>query len=264
MSTSSMQGWQTGISAVVSDGSDEEVIIRGHRLSDLVGSIGFAQMMYLLLAGRLPTPAQARVLDALMVASMEHGIAPPSMISRCFASYGTTIQAAMAGGILAFGDIMGGAGEQFARLLAEAVQDGGETAETSLAAKARDIVAAARQRGARIPGFGIPLHGADPRAPKMLAVARAEDIHGPHCRLAELIEAELAATGRAVPMNLDGVSAAVVLDLGFPWQATRLFLLTPRSVSMAAHFLEEQGQQSRWRHLPADEIDYTGPQPDAG
>ena len=64
--------------------------------------------------------------------------------------------------------------------------------------------------------------------------------------------------GRSVPMNLDGVSAAVALDLGFDWRATRLFLLTSRSVSMGAHFLEEQAQDTTWRHIPADRIVYDG------
>ncbi len=106
MATRDVLDWKTSISRVVSDGAEEEVIVRGHRLSELIGRISFAEMMFLLLRGDLPTPAQARVLDALLVASAEHGIAPPSMVSRCFASYGTNIQAAVAGGVLAFGDRM--------------------------------------------------------------------------------------------------------------------------------------------------------------
>ncbi len=96
MATRDVLDWETSISRVVSDGAEEEVIVRGHRLSELIGQISFAEMMFLLLRGDLPTPAQARVLDALLVASVEHGIAPPSMVSRCFASYGTNIQAAVA------------------------------------------------------------------------------------------------------------------------------------------------------------------------
>ena len=57
-------------------------------------------------------------------------------------------------------------------------------------------------------------------------------------------------------MNLDGVSAVVILDMGFSWRSTQMFLLTPRSVSMGAHFLEEQEQDSTWRHIPAKQIDY--------
>jgi citrate synthase len=252
MATRDMNRWETAICKVVSHDGEEEIVVRGHRLSELTGRVSFAEAMFLMLQGRLPSAAQARVLDALLVASIEHGIAPPSMISRCFASYGTSIQAAVGGGILAFGDRMGGLGEQLARLMAERLAPLGDPSaidEDRLRLEARAIVAAARRDGERVPGFGIPLHGADPRAPKVLSIAREAGTFGAYCRLAELIEHELAAArgGKAVPMNLDGVGAAVALDLGFDWRATRLFLLTARSVSMGAHFLEEQAQDTSWR-----------------
>ena len=258
MPTRDMSHWETSIARVVSNAAEEEVIVRGHRLSDLVGRVSFAEMMFLMLRGVLPTKPQAAVLDALLVASMEHGIAPPSMIARCFASYGTTIQQAVGGGIIAFGDRMGGLGEQLARLMVERLAVlGPEPSDDELAEAAREIVAAAAAARERVPGYGIPLHGADPRAPKMLGIAREAGVFGTYCRFAVAIETALAERrGRPVPMNLDGVGAAVILDLGFPWQSTRLFLLTARSVSMGAHYLEEQSQDSTWRHIPADRIDY--------
>lgn len=267
MSTRDMTRWETAICKVVSSDGEEEIVVRGHRMSEMIGRLSFAETTFLMLQGRLPNPGQARVLDALLVASIEHGIAPPSMISRCFASYGTSIQAAVGAGIAAFGDRMGGLGEQLARLMAEQLVPLGDPAaivEERLHGAARAIVAAARRDGGRVPGYGIPLHGADPRAPRLLAVAREQGTFGAYGRLAELIEAELAAArgGKPVPMNLDGVSAAIALDLGFDWRATRLFLLTARSVSMGAHFLEEQAQDTTWRHLPADQITYVGPDPE--
>jgi citrate synthase len=263
MTTKDMRTWETGISRVVSTDKTDEVIVRGHPLSELIGRVTFAEMMFLMLQGSLPTKPQARVLDALLVASAEHGIAPPSMISRCFASYGTSIQAAVGGGVLAFGDRMGGLGEQLARLMAERLATR-ETApaeidDQSLRAEARALVRETQKAGRRVPGYGIPLHGTDPRAPAVLAIAKQEGAYGAYCRFATLIEEELAAAraGRAVPMNLDGVGAAVILDLGFSWRSARMFLITPRTVSMGAHYLEEQEQDTTWRHIPADEIDYT-------
>lgn len=269
MSTRDMTQWETAICKVVSRDGEEEIVVRGHRLSELVGRASFAETMFLMLQGRLPTPGQARVLDALLVASIEHGIAPPSMISRCFASYGTSIQAAVGSGIAAFGDRMGGLGEQLAQLMAGRLAPLGDPAaigDEKLHVIARTIVGDARRGGGRVPGYGIPLHGADPRAPRLLMVAREHGVYGAYCRLAESIEAELAAArgGKAVPMNLDGVGAAIALDLGFDWRASRLFLLTARSVSMGAHFLEEQAQDTTWRHLRADQITYVGAEPEQG
>ena len=262
MPTQDMSSWRTSISQVISTEDKEEIMVRGQPLSQLIGKISFAEMMFLMLRGSLPTPEQAHVLDALLVASVEHGIAPPSMISRCFASYGTSIQAAVGGGVLAFGDRMGGLGEQLGQTmvahLAKYDPANQTIADEVLGDVAARIVEEAGSSGQRVPGYGIPLHGADPRAPGVLAVAREKGTFGNYCRLGMAVEAALAAQrgGKTVAMNLDGVGAVVILDLGFSWQSTRLFLLTPRSVSMGAHYLEEQEQDSTWRHIPASQISY--------
>jgi citrate synthase len=266
MATRDMSRWETAICRVVSDGDTEEIIVRGHRMSELIGKLTFSEMMFLMLQGKLPTQPQARTLDALLVASIEHGIAPPSMIARCYASYGTPIQAAIAAGVNAFGDRMGGLGEQMARLLVERLAPhakGSPLSDALLRREAEAIVDDARAAGTRVPGFGIPLHGMDPRAPRVLDVAHKEGTFGDYCRLGMEIEAALARArgGKGVPMNIDGVGAVVALDLGFDWRATRVFLITPRTVSFAAHFLEEQDQDTTWRHLPAGQIDYTGIEP---
>lgn len=263
MATRDMASWETAICKVVSEGDTEEIVIRGRQIRDLIGKVTFADMMFLMLQGRLPSPAESRTLDALLVASMEHGIAPPSMIARCYASYGTSIQAAIGAGVTAFGDRMGGLGEQMARMMVERLaphRAKGAPSDAILKHEAEAIVADAAKRKDRVPGYGIPLHAMDPRAPQVLDVARHEGTYGLYCRFGMAIEAALttARGGRAVPMNLDGVGAVVALDLGFDWRATRLFLITPRTVSFATHFLEEQAQDSTWRHLPASQITYIG------
>ncbi len=275
MATQNMSNWQTAISQVISNESEEKIIIRGHDLDEMIGKVSFAGMMFLLLQGELPSPAQARVLDALLVGSMEHGIAPPSMVARCYASYGTPIQSAVGAGISAFGDRMGALGEKLAQrmvLRLADLADGPEPDEAALQARAAAFVKDCMDRGERVPGYGIPLHGADPRAPRIMQIAREEGIHGRYGRFADAIGTALdgrfadaigtalaaARGGRPVPMNLDGVGAAIVLDLGFAWQTTLMFLLTPRSVSIGAHFLEEQEQDSTWRHIPASAIEYRG------
>ena len=261
MATRNMNDWQTSICQVISNEEEDKIIVRGHDLNDLIEDTSFAGMIFLMLQGRKPNPDQARVLEALLVASMEHGIAPPSMVARCFASYGTSIQAAVSSGINAFGDRMGGLGEQMAKYMVGALLDlksGQAPSDEKLQKRAAKLISDIIARGERVPGFGIPLHKADPRAIKILEVAKQYGTFGLYGRFSEAMEEELAKArgGRHVPMNLDGVGAAVILDLGFDWRSTRMFLLTPRSVSFGAHFLEEQEQNSTWRHIPADQIEY--------
>lgn len=266
MATRDMATWETAICKVISGEDTEEIVVRGHRLSELIGNVSFAEMVFLMLQGRLPSMPEARTLDALLVASIEHGIAPPSMIARCYASYGTSIQAAIGAGVNAFGDRMGGLGEQMAKLLIARLAPhlkNGAPSDELLQREAEAIVEDARRSKTRVPGYGIPLHGMDPRAPKVLNVARREGTFGSYCRFGVAIEAAIARSrgGKGVPMNVDGVSAVIALDLGFDWRATRVFLITPRTVSFAAHYLEEQDQDTTWRHLPAEQITYVGREP---
>ena len=261
MATRNMNDWQTSICQVISNDEEDKIIVRGHDLNNLIDDISFAGMMFLMLQGRKPNPDQTRVLEALLVASMEHGIAPPSMVARCFASYGTSIQAAVSSGINAFGDRMGGLGEQMAKFMVDALMDltsGQVPSDEKLQNRAAKLISDIIARGERVPRFGIPLHKADPRAIKILEVAKQYGTFGLYGRFSEAMEEELAKArgGRHVPMNLDGVVAAIILDLGFNWRSTRMFLVTPRSVSFGAHFLDEQEQNSTWRHIPADRIEY--------
>lgn len=259
MASRDMSHWETKISAV-HGGDQDEITVRGHRLADLIGKIDFGEMTYLVLSGRLPTKGQAAVLNALLVAAVEHGISPPSMVSRCFASYGTSIQAAIGGGVLSFGDKMGGAGEDLARLMVQSLGAAGvsvDPGEEDLAIQVNRLVEQFRRSRRRLPGFGIPLHQRDPRSPALMEIARREGVFGTYCRFVTGIEQELEkSTGKPIPLNLDGAGAALVLDLGLPWQLTRMFIITPRTVSMAAHYIEETEQDTQWRHVREDQVKY--------
>ena len=82
--------------------------------------------------------------------------------------------------------------------------------------------------------------------------------------LLEAIEAELeAVVGRRIAINIDGVSAALLSDLGLDPRLARPLLMTPRTLSLAAHFIEEQDQGNKWRHVPGSQVTYTGPRPAA-
>lgn len=260
METRTLQGWQTSISRVISHGDTEDTLIRGHSLNELIGNATFAETMFLLLNGYKPTREQGLVLDALLVSCIEHGIAPPSLIPRLYASYGTGLQHGIAGGISAFGEKMGALGEKMAKLMVDKLGDKADQDEATLAKIAKDTVAEIMGAGERVPGYGIPLHSRDPRADRVIEISKEQGVFGTYCRFAELLGDAITEYrgGRAVPLNIDGVCACIALDLGFDWRTTQMFLLTARSVSMGAHYLEEHAQQTIWRHIPADQIDYTG------
>jgi citrate synthase len=262
MGAQDTNSWETGIAKVERD----DVIVRGHRLTDLIGTTSYAEMMFLVLTGNRASSAQAKVLDAILVSVMEHGISPSTTVTRMLSSYGVPIQAGIAAGVLTFGDIHGGAGQHLAHTLhsvvAELAADGEVTGER-LERAAQEMVAASRAQRTPLDGFGHPQHGSDPRTPILMELAKQVGVYSHHSALIEHLEHALTqAVGRAVPANIDGASAALLLDMGFSWEAARIFVIAPRTVGLAAHYLEEKEQGNTWRHVPSTQVSYTGPSPD--
>lgn len=258
---STTDDWTTEIAEV----RDDDVLIRGHLLTTMIGHRTFGEMAYLIIGGRLPTEGQARVLEAIMVSVMEHGISPSTTVARMMASYGNPIQVGIASGMLTIGDHHGGAGEQIAGWLREAIagiDSTGSDRVEAIRAQARRFVAERRAARQPIEGFGHPHHDVDPRTPLLLEVARQNGVYGDHCLLLESIEAELAAAvGRRIAINIDGVSAALLSDLDLDPRLARPILMAPRTLSLAAHFIEEEDQGSKWRHVPSSQVTYTGARP---
>ncbi len=152
-----------------------------------------------------------------------------------------------------------------AQLMADALGDAAAAQQTiddaQIDAAAKAIVADAMRTSGRMPGFGIPAHATDPRAPALLKVAEESGAAGNYCRLLVAIERALAdIKGRPIP----GIVAALVLDFGFPMGCAAAFVMIPRSFSTLAHHLEEKGQKTRWRHVPQEHVTYTGPMPGEG
>ena len=188
------------------------------------------------------------------------------MLGRAFASYGTNVPQAIAAAVILFREVAGGAGDPMAQLMAEELGDAVAAQRTiddaQIEAAAKAIVADAMRTSGRMPGFGIRAHAIDPRAPALLKVAEESGAAGNYCHLLVAIERELARVkGRAIPINLDGIVAALVLDFGFPMGCAAAFVMIPRSFSTLAHHLEEKEQKTRWRHVPTEHVIYTGPMP---
>lgn len=252
--------WTTAIAEVRND----EVLVRGYELSDLVGKVTYVDAVFLVLTGELPTREKREMLDAIFVALIEHGISPSTIIARMLASCGSPSQGAIAGGVLSIADWHGGSGEQLGELLAGITEGTAELSvadrDAVLADRAREVVSDYRARKQRFEGFGHPQHkDGDPRAELLFGVAERLGVAGAHVQLVRLLDQEIKASlGRRLPVNVTGALAALLLDLGFPWQAIRGLVIVPRTTGLLAHVVEELDQGGRWRHASADQVEYTG------
>ena len=226
----------------ISQAYPDRVEVRGRDLSsDLMGRLTFTEYFHLLLTGSEPTEDQRFFLDLLLVAIAEHGLMPTNIAARMtLAADPGSLQGAVAAGILGAGPVILGTSESCARLLAEAqekVASGGEPA-----AVARDVARAIHASGGKVPGFGHLVHRPlDPRAERILELADARGVSGPHVLLARSLRDSVAeAWGKPLTMNVAMPIAAVMLDLGFPSAAVKAVPILARTASLLAHLAEEQ------------------------
>ena len=247
----------------ISQAYPDRVEVRGHDLTrDLMGGVTFSEYFHLLLTGRQPTDDQRFFLDLLLVAIAEHGMMPTNVAARMtLAADPGSLQGAVAAGILGCGPVLLGTSEACARLLVAApreVADGGEPA-----AVARGSAHAVKRAGAKLPGFGHPVHKPlDPRAERILELADERGVSGPHVALARAFrDAAAEAWGRPLTMNVSMPIAAVMLDLGFPATVVKAVPILARTAGLLAHLAEEREQPAGWPMAKAaeDAISYERP-----
>ncbi|NUT35413.1 MAG: citryl-CoA lyase [Hamadaea sp.] len=225
------------------------VELRGVPVQDLIGSAGLVSTLWLLVRGELPDPRRAALLEAAMVASVDHGPQAPSIaIARMAMTCGVGLNNAMASAVNVLGDSHGGAGEQCVELLDEIVAR--EADGHDFATAVSDVVDAWRARSRYLPGFGHRFHPVDPRRDPLLALvdqAVADQVvRGDHARAARAVEALLnEGRSRPVPMNIDGVTAVIYAELGFPAPLARGLFVLSRSIGILAHAWEEAGSGRR-------------------
>ena len=224
---------------------------RGYAIEDLIRQhTSLAQMVWLMTRGELPTPAQARLLEAALMAAVDHGPQAPSIaITRMAATCGVGINSAMASGLNVLGDVHGGAGEQALALYVQV--DSRLESGSALQDAVRTVLAEhVHQHGKAIPGFGHRFHPVDPRtAPLLERVAQAAAdgvVTGRFAAIGLAIEEALAARrARRIPMNIDGVTAVIYGELGFPAPLARGLFCLSRSVGLLAHAWEQMQQGER-------------------
>jgi citrate synthase len=222
--------------------SDEHtIVIRGRDLSkDLIGKISFVDHFFLLLTGQMPTPGQAAVLNATLVAIAEHGLVPSVQAARMtFAAAPDAMQGAVAAGILGCGSVVLGSSETAGRMYVEI--DAKAQAGTALDEAALSVMQAWRAAGRSIPGYGHPLH--KERDERVGALFDAAKTAGTSLRFVEIAEAcerllpEL--LGKPLKLNVSGAIPSVLLGAGFPVEGLKGVPMLARTAGLIAHMVEE-------------------------
>src|SRR6201981_3277797 len=166
--------WYTAITRI----EPNKVAVRGYNIAELMGRVSFGAAVYLILTGELPSPPVARLMDAILVSSIDHGATPPSALAaRSLASTGATLSASVAAGIMSINRHHGGAIEDSARQL-KAIADRAARESISVDEAAARALADMREAGERMAGFGHRLHSKDPRTARLFELVRAAGVDG--------------------------------------------------------------------------------------
>ena len=240
--------WTTAISTHAENG---DPIVRGYNLVELIEKLNFTQTIFLVLKGELPSENEERLLNAILVASVDHGVeAPSTTIARLTASNGVPSATAIATGIASIGESHGGAAEALAKILQENVD---KTASA--------IVSEFKEKKKRIPGFGHKVYQTDPRTQELLKIALSTGFQGRFVKLCLEIETELEkSSGKKLPLNIDGGIAALMSEMGLDWRLGKSLFIISRVVGIAAHVQEEQSTAKPVRRISEADINYTGPE----
>jgi citrate synthase len=244
-----------------------EIHVRGYAIQDLIGQVSFPDMIWLMVRGDLPSPGQARLLEAALVASVDHGPHAPSIaIAQMAATCGIGLNNAMASAINVLGDVHGGAGQDCMKLyelVRNEHQQGGELASVTDRVLAQFI----SDNGKIVPGFGHRFHPVDPRAAPLLGLVEAAAaegvVGGGYVAIGREVEAALRRrTGRSLPMNIDGATAVIFAELGFAPEMGRGLFILSRSVGILAHAWEQMKAGRRMKGpMPKDiPFTYAGPE----
>lgn len=251
----------------VSDVENGRVLIRGYSHEQIIGRLPYAQATFLTIVGRLPSRAEARLVDGMLTSLLDHGfVAATVSAARYIASGNPQFVPSVAGGLLAAGQNTLSPEHSF-ELIARAQALQAEQGWDDEAA-ARAVVDEIRGQGRRFPGFGHPIHRAgDFRADVLFELADEVGVSGSATRVYRAIHAEFVrqTAKKDIPINIDGCLACLGMDLGLTAQQTVAIALLAVMPGLMAHVIEEidEGVALRFitdgeyigedhRELPAD------------
>jgi succinyl-CoA synthetase alpha subunit len=249
--------WHSAITRI----QPNKVAVRGYDIAELMGHVSFGAAVYLILTGELPSPAVARLMDAILVSSIDHGATPPSALSaRNVASTGATLSASVAAGIMSINRHHGGAIEDCAQQL-KAIADRAARDSISLQEAATRTLRTMSEAGERMSGFGHRVHTKDPRTARLFELARDAGVDGVHMQAARAVEKAFADAKKSLPINVDGAIGAILADLGMNPAAFNGIFMIARTPGLIAHVIEEQTRERPMRRIDPVNHGYDGPAP---
>jgi citrate synthase len=243
-----MEAWRTAITNV----DDKSIWVRGYDIGSLIRNQSFAGTIFLLHQGRLPSEGESRLLDAILIAVADHGPGSPSAATARLACSGNRkgLSSAVAAGVLAIGDEHAGAGEACMAIIRAGLAQV-KSESISMDAAAERAVDQAEASKKRLPGLGHRQHATDPRKEVLFGLAREHGVAGDGVAFMLALEKAASRRIKPLPLNIDGVLAAILYDMGFPAEFGKFVFIIGRVAGLTAEVAEELSREKPMRiHVP--------------
>jgi succinyl-CoA synthetase alpha subunit len=220
----------------------------------------FSHVLYQIITGDNEVDEKyASVLEAMMVASVDHGVTPPSAQATIIAAtVRSAYEVAIAQGVSAITDVHGGAGAKAAKFFQKCNILAKEK-EIDLSEAIQEIVTIYMKEGKRIQGLGHRFHTNDPRRDILWTKAKQAGIDGDCIAVSKIITGIFRQVrGINLPINIDGVIGAVVADMRLDPIIAKAVFIYGRIAGLSAHYFEEISSQPQMRRINFSEAVYRG------
>ncbi|MFT0548673.1 citryl-CoA lyase [Allopusillimonas ginsengisoli] len=225
-------------------------------VDDILGKKTFTEVMFSQILNREPSEDDLKVIDAALIAIMEHGLTPSAISARLiYMSAPDNLQGGVAAGLLGVGGQFIGTVENSARNLRELID-----APEGIEAAALAMVQRHRAERKTIAGFGQHMHKPDdPRAAKLIEIGMQHTgFEGKYLQALKVLSAAVDKVyGKHITINATGAVGALLGELNVPVELMRGFAVISRAAGLVAHIAEEQRIPSA-RHI-WDVIDHEIP-----
>lgn len=212
------------------------IVSRGYDTTELMEEgYGIVDMMFVDYQARIPLVEETKMLNYVMILSLEDGMSAPAVMSRIVAQSKTFLTQAAAASILSFGHAYGAYsafGNRLLKYLKNAEKQG-----LTLTRAAELLV----KENLKDEALGVSdLMLKDPAAKRMFARAEKLGIAGQYVAFTkEIVFAAQKQSDEPVDLDMLGATGAVMMDLGFTPEATWAILAVTRALAVGAHYIEE-------------------------
>lgn len=183
---------------------------------------------------------KSRMLEAIITACADHGVTPPSaQASIIAATTRTPYEVAIAEGVAVITDVHGGAGAKAADFFRSCTARAKER-NMSIKEALRSLITEYIQEGKLIEGLGHRIHTRDPRCSSLWKLAQETSVTGESVKISQIVTDEFKRVrGMNIPINVDGVTGAIVADMGLVPDAAKALFIMGRIMGLSAHYFEE-------------------------